>query len=90
MGKKVTLEELQRLQEIERKQKERYRKQNEHTNKLYDRISFTIPKGRKEDIERVAKENGITLNKFVSEIVLGILNDSDIIKGIFNNGEKEN
>lgn len=85
MANNATAEELRRLQEIERKQKERYKKQNEHTNKLYDRISFTVPKGRKKEIEAVAGANNVTLNKFVSEIVLGILNNNDVITSILNN-----
>lgn len=85
MANTVTAEEVKRLQEIERKQKERYKKQNEHTNKLYDRISFTVPKGRKKDIEAVANANRVTLNKFISEMVLGILDNNDVINAILNN-----
>lgn len=85
MTSSITTEELNRLKEIERKQKERYKKQNEHTNKLYDRISFTVPKGKKKEIESAAEELGITVNKFVSEIILKSVVDNDILKSIFNN-----
>ena len=66
--------EIERLKELERKQKERYKKQNEHTNKLYDRISFTVPKGRKNDIEKRAKQINKSINAYISDLVL---NDVD-------------
>lgn len=62
--------EMERLREIERKQKERYRKQNEHTSKIYDRISFTVPKGSKELIEKKAKEMGMSVNAYISSLVM--------------------
>lgn len=90
MANSITAEELKRLQEIERKQKERYKKQNEHTNKLYDRVSFTVPKGRKEDIEAAAKARNVSVNKFISEIILGILDNNVVIKEVINNSIKIN
>lgn len=88
MGNNVSMEELKRLKDMERKQKERYKKQNEHTNKLYDRISFTVPKGKKQEIEVAAKNAGMTVNKFISEVMLKVIINNDILKMIFNNNIK--
>ena len=62
--------ELERLKQLEEKQKERYRKQNKHTNTLYDRISFTVPKGKKADVEIRAKEVGKSVNAYICDLVL--------------------
>ena len=62
--------ELERLKQLEEKQKERYRKQNQHTNTLYDRISFTVPKGKKSDVEIRAKEVGKSVNAYICDLVL--------------------
>lgn len=85
----ITLEEIQRLKDIEQKQKKRYKKQNEYTNKLYDRISFTVPKGRKKAIEDMAKSMGLTVNKFISEIILKTVDNKNILEMILNNNNIE-
>lgn len=66
----ININEIKRLQELERKQKERYKKQNEHTKTLYDRISFTVPKGKKSDIEKLAASKKMSLNAYISSLVL--------------------
>jgi hypothetical protein len=70
---KVTSEELERLQRQDEKLKERYKKQNDHTNKIYDRLNFTVPAGRKADIEAAAKSAGKTLNAFLRDTVLDVV-----------------
>ena len=66
----IDKEELERLRRVEEKTKERFRKQNAHTNTIYDRINFTVPAGKKEEIEAAAKAAGMSLNKFCQEAVL--------------------
>lgn len=67
----VTSEELERLKKSDEKLKERYKKQNEHTNTIYDRLNFTVPAGKKADVESAAKAAGKTLNAFCRDAVLG-------------------
>lgn len=78
----ITAEEIERLKKIEEKQKERYKKQNEHTKTLYDRINFTVPIGKKKEIEEVAKQYGISLNNFISKMVLLTYNNNALINNI--------
>jgi len=85
MNNNISEKELKRLKEIERKQKERYKTQNEYANNRYDRLSFTVPKGKKIKIETVAKNLGMTVNKFISEVILKIVVNNDILEMIFNN-----
>ena len=66
----VTADELERLKKADKKLKDRYKKQNEHTNIIYDRLNFTVPAGRKADIEAAAKAAGKTLNAFCRDAVL--------------------
>ncbi|HIW82624.1 MAG TPA: DUF1778 domain-containing protein [Candidatus Acetatifactor stercoripullorum] len=66
----VTNEELARLKKAEEKLKERYKKQNEHTNTIYDRLNFTVPAGKKAEIEAAAKAAGVSLNAFCRDAVL--------------------
>jgi len=68
----VTSEELERLKRAEEKLKERYKKQNEHTNTIYDRLNFTVPAGKKADIEAAAKAAGKTINAFCRDAVLEV------------------
>lgn len=84
-NKVITSEELERLKEIEKKQKERYRKQNLHTNSIYDRINFTVPVGKKKELEELAKQENKTLNKFISEVVLLTLVNNDVNNALNNN-----
>lgn len=67
---KVSDQELKKLKESDKRLKERYRKQNERNNKIYDRISFTVPAGKKAEIEEAAGVSGISLNAFCRDAVL--------------------
>lgn len=67
----VTAEELERLKKSDEKLKERYKKQNEHTNTIYDRLNFTVPEGKKSEVEAAAKAAGVSLNAFCRDAVLG-------------------
>lgn len=84
-NKVITTEELERLKRLEEKQKERYRKQNMYTNSIYDRINFTVPAGKKKEIEELAKQKNKTLNKYVSEVVLLTLVNNDVNNALNNN-----
>lgn len=66
----VTMEELERLQKSDEKLKERYKKQNAHTNTIYDRLNFTVPAGKKSEIEEAAKTAGVSLNAFCRDAVM--------------------
>lgn len=67
---KVSDQELKKLKESDKRLKERYRKQNERNNKIYDRISFTVPAGKKAEIEEASGTSGISLNAFCRDVVL--------------------
>lgn len=67
---KANNKKLEKLKESNKRLKERYRKQNERNNKIYDRISFTVPAGKKAEIEEAAGASGISLNAFCREAVL--------------------
>lgn len=66
----VASEELERLKKVEEKLKKRYKKQNEYTNTIYDRLNFTVPAGKKVDVEAAAKAAGVSLNAFCRDAVL--------------------
>ena len=66
----IDKEELERLRRVDEKTKERFRKQNAHTNTIYDRINFTVPAGKKAEIEAAAKAAGMSLNAFCRDAVL--------------------
>lgn len=84
-NKVITSEELERLKKMEEKQKERYKKQNMHTNSIYDRINFTVPAGKKKELEELAKQENKTLNKFISEVMLLTLVNNDVNNALNNN-----
>lgn len=67
---KISDEELNKLIESDRKLKERYKKQNEYLADKYDRLNFTVPAGRKADVEAAAKAVGVSLNAFCRDAVL--------------------
>lgn len=70
----VSSEELEKLRELDRKTKERYRKQNEYLAEKYDRINFTVPAGGKEKIREAATRAGMSVNEFCSRAVLSAAN----------------
>ena len=71
----VSADELEQLKKADKKLKERYRKQNEHTNTIYDRLNFTVPAGKKAEIEQAAKKVGLSVNAFCSKVVLAAVED---------------
>ena len=60
-------EEIERLKEIERKSKERNKKQNNYIANKYDRISVVLPKGAKEKIKQLT--GGASCNTFINVLV---------------------
>ena len=40
-----------------------------YNEKTYDRLAVTIPKGRKDDVERYAKEHGLSVNGLVNNLL---------------------
>lgn len=57
--------ELLRLQEREAKAKARIKRQNEAIKDKYDKITITVPKGTKEQIQAT----GESLNGFINRII---------------------
>lgn len=63
--------ELDLLREREEKRRERVKRQNERFNSTVDRLTFTVPKGEKENISRAAKMTGAaSVNEYISKVVL--------------------
>lgn len=69
-------EEIERLKEVERKQKERFKKQNQYLKTKYDRLNITVPAGKKAEIEAAAGAAGKSVNAFCSELILNAVNNS--------------
>lgn len=67
---KISEEELNKLIESDRKLKDRYKKQNEYLAGKYDRLNFTVPAGKKAEVEAAAKAAGVSLNAFCRDAVL--------------------
>ena len=42
---------------------------NKYNAKAYDRINLTVPKGEKERIQIVAKQNGESVNSLINRVV---------------------
>ena len=42
---------------------------NRYISKNYDRINVTIPKGGREQIKRLAEENGESVNRFILKCI---------------------
>ena len=59
-------QEMERLQEVERKQKERNRKNNDIIARNRDRVSVALPKGMKDRIT----EKGESVNGLVNRLLL--------------------
>ena len=65
--KKPTVSELR---EREKKRYERTKRKNEEYNAQIDRVTFTVPKGRKADIKEHAEKLGVSVNAFIADLVL--------------------
>ena len=50
---------------------------NRYNEKAYDRLAITVPKGRKEDIEAFAKEQGESINGLVNVLLRNAMNKSE-------------
>jgi len=50
-------------------QKEIYAYRNEYNSRKYDRISFFVPKGTKDKIKRVAQSKGVSVNKYITDLL---------------------
>lgn len=42
---------------------------NQYVRRKYDRLSITVPKGRKNDIEACARMQGISINCLVNQLL---------------------
>ena len=62
--------ELEKLRVREEKRKARVKRQNEAYNAKNDRVSFDVPKGKKDEIRAAAEKQGVSVNAFVSSVVL--------------------
>ncbi len=43
--------------------------QNQYNKENYDRVTVMLPKGQKEQLRNHAKEKGLSLNAFISELI---------------------
>jgi len=43
--------------------------QNDYIARTYDRINLTVPKGKKEVIQAVAKQNGESVNALINRLI---------------------
>lgn len=41
--------------------------QNEYVRETYDRVTVLVPKGKRDDIKRLAKSKGISANQLIVE-----------------------
>ncbi len=48
-----------------------------YNTKAYDALRITVPKGRRDEINRWAKENGVSVNGFVNEALRRALGMSE-------------
>lgn len=46
---------------------------NRYNAKTYDRITIVVPKGRKAAVEAFAQEKGISVNGFITDLLIGAL-----------------
>ncbi len=46
-----------------------FKYQNEFVKKNYDRISLTMPKGKKDTIKRAATAAGVSVNEFINQCI---------------------
>ena len=65
--------ELQILRDREEKRKARVKRQNDNYNAKIDRITFDVPKGRKQEIAAYAAGLGLSVNAFISGLVLDVI-----------------
>ena len=49
--------------------------QNEYNRQKYDHVNLMIPKGMKEQIKALAKENGESMNEYIWKAVQGRMNN---------------
>lgn len=42
---------------------------NEFIKEKYDRFNLTFPKGKKDEYQNIAKENGISLNSLINQLL---------------------
>lgn len=50
---------------------------HKYVRENYDRIGLTLPRGRKEDIEKRAKEIGESVNGYISSLIRADMSMSD-------------
>lgn len=48
-----------------------------YNEKAYDRLAITVPKGRKNDIEEFAKEQGESINGLVNSLLRNAMKQSE-------------
>ena len=42
---------------------------NRYNRKAYDRVNITFPKGKKEIVANFAKSRGMSLNKYINDLI---------------------
>jgi predicted DNA binding CopG/RHH family protein len=53
------------------KQKEfnQFEYQNNYRREKYDRIEVVLPKGRKEELKKKAKEKGMSMSEYINSVI---------------------
>lgn len=62
--------ELEILREREEKRKARVKRQNDSYSEKIDRISFSVPKGKKDVIAEASEVKGLSVNAYCAETIL--------------------
>lgn len=72
--------EIKDMQEtIERFRKNQKTKNANYNKNSVDRINFTVPKGRKQDVTAYAEKSGSSVNAFISGTILDIVDGKKIL-----------
>ena len=70
-------EEKERLIELETAEKKRREQNNARTRRYnentVDRMAFTVPKGKKAEIQKTAAARGLSVNAFLQSVVLAAI-----------------
>ena len=63
------------MAEQEKKREGKYAENDEWNETHYDRITYRVKLGEKENIKKIAKKNGMSLNKFIDWAVNEKINE---------------
>ena len=82
MRKRRTRAELEEIAGKMDVEKEVIRNKNSNYNQSVDRINFTVPRGRKEDIQKYCQTRNTSVNAFLADTVLSIVDGKKILTDV--------